>query len=485
MDEIINNHQIGPFEYVTVTSTTLYSKKELNNVLLSRLGDVKKKTYDLQNFPVVALSQDNLSLSIDKALLTEAATRVSQKDLRRAQVEGPLFMMQATKKAMMDYVTLNTITYNFNPTSGADGELSYVKISIMDNRFKTPRCLRSIIHNSNLSYTGLFSLDHSFHKNDIQDIVLKIENPKNNFLDGKVWGSATIEMSIVESDQAFTTDMLPTTGTYRIGFSFLTKHKRNPSHFDMGLKETSRSYLQEMAKKGLISDRTKSSVNQKLDFSKIAGSAVDSEEFNNRDDDFSDDMPRPSMSKSKVDFVSNFVSSVPPVSAVQRTTSRPLTATYRQTPPPRQVSIPSPQYPPNYSMPTPQPDEEVVESPARVLSPNNPFRHMVSSPPGSPSHRTPSPPSAPPMPKSILKGKGRATFSSPPAQPSHLSPVFVPPSSPVVSPTVLQNRQIVADSNLGSTFEPISLFSSAAHPHIVATTDVIPPHSKLFSTDEY
>jgi hypothetical protein len=317
-----------------------------------------------------------------------------------------------------------------------------------------------------LSYTGLFALEHSIHKDDIHHLIVKIENPRNNFNEDVVWGSATFDMSVVESDRSITTDVLPATGTYRIGFSFLTKNKRNPHHVDMSIRENDRQDFRGMAKKGQILDRTKSSANQTLDFSKIVGSAADSVDLEEREGDF--DSP-PAKGKNRVEWTSNFVSDVhryPAINTAEasitlspRNPFRPeieketatqqvpiLKSSLRSTmksPPPSSSKLLGTDYPqaePSISIPSFEKQSSVT------MSPRNPFR-------------TSSPSILPPSPLNI---------------PTELT------SSPVATPSVLLNRAAVKNSNLGTVGNRIQVMTTSQHPHIIATTEDVPKHSKLW-----
>lgn len=437
LDEMMDKHRAGPFDYVTVTSTTLFSKKELNNILISKMGKAKTISYELSDFPVVHLKGEAMELNAGQAIKASAAAKFLADHRRKAGKMTNVELKEETHNSMLPYITLNSILYHFDPTDSFAGDMSFVKVTIMDNRRNTPVSIRSVIHNSNISFSAMFSLDHSIHKDDLEHIILKIENPKNQFRSEIVWGSASIDMVIVESDRSVTTDLLPITGTHRIGMSFLSKHKRNPRFFDASLKESGRRTLHQMSKSGQIIDRTRT--NQIVDFSKAAGSGADSVDIDerNRDEEFSP-FPTAGPSLSTAHYVTqNHAPAIDP----NTIPPSPRREDHYQPLPPLDPT----HFPPNQ----PQPSQDPPKSPrptrrVRVLSPSSPY----------PESRLPL---------------------------SSHSPSPVP--EPVQLPeAVIANQQLIQNSNLGTAEQPAQVFVGAKNPHVAAVA--LPSHSALFEASK-
>jgi hypothetical protein len=453
--EIAENHRHGPFEYVTITSTVSYSKKELQNVLLAKLGDAKTRTTELTDFPVVLLKGSTLDLTVDKAIISAAIQR-APRSVRNKAMKGTLVDQRLLAlNHVMDFISLNAVFYNFDPAGGFGSDISFVKVSLIDNRLKVPKVLRSVIHNSNLSFSCVFALDHSIYKADLGRLTLRIENPKNPYTSDIVWGSATFDMTVVESDRSITNDLLPVTGTHRIGYTLLTEHRRNPREFDASITEVTRKALISKMKAGQIMDRTKIKSKQMLDFSKLMGSAADVEDLAARENDFDSEDQEPSIgvtqAAERVARMNNNPQYLP---------SQPIASTSEQVP------AKPPQFPHHSLGSVPTTGYWVSEASSNepvVLSPRNPFRTLSPDVTESPTSSS--------MP-SDEKGKRVVRVMSPRSKPMPLQHH---------SPTIpKKNHQLVESSNLGSQSAPIQVVASAEHPFVIATTDALPAHSKLF-----
>jgi hypothetical protein len=341
---------------------------------------------------------------------------------------------------------------------------------------KEPRCLRSMVFNSNLSYSGMICLDHSVHKDDIHLITLKIENPKNPFLSDKVWGSFSVSISIVESDRGITKDVLAVTGSYRVGASLLSKHKRNPRHLNMAMNQNVKDGLTDLFKKRMILDRTSGPNAQRLDFSKVAGSAADSVDLEEREEDFNS--PPPPVAQEVGTSDGRHARFSEPATR-SRVSQEWLNSTPRSRPPQSR----SPLAPPiwddkihaeNQSHLQGVPSSIQVPYPLRSPPPQS-GRLYYGTPPTSPKitygddYRSPklSPthPSSSPKPiKSAMKG-GRD---------------LVPEEK--MSPLILateENKELVQTTNVGTSAVRAQIYATSEHPHIIATTDALPSLSRL------
>lgn len=442
LEEVASKHMQGPFEYVTITSQMMHSKKDLNNMLLSKMEGAQTRVYDVNNFPVVKLNVNSLTMTIDKSILTAISDRVGKKQLMAARKSGNAFLEAAIKRHMKDYVTYSFLLFNFDPTTNVHNKISHVKMAILDNRLKRPESVRSMIFNSNMSYTGLFSMDHSVHKDDLHHMALRIDNPNNPFKPGIVWGSLTIDLTVIESDRSLTMDTLAVTGTYRTALSFFLNHRRNPAHLDATIDQNTKEELMPLFRSGQILDRTTASYNQKIDFSRAVGSAADSVDLANREQDFEGEDER-TMSPEPSEIKPSVVSFAQHQASLQRPPAKSILKKdkMRSPPPKPAVSLPS----------------------SPVMSPNNPFRNQVAlSPldrksPLPPSSPKPLAPSSPYLTDSELLNTPRGT----------------------AHPTVL-NAEATKDSNLGSVTRRAHVFAGPSNPHVIATTELLPAHSKLF-----
>jgi hypothetical protein len=495
LKEVIEKHQAGPVDNFTITTTNAFSKKDMNNVLMKDLRVQEEELIDLGSFPVNDLKHNFMEFNMDAPIIDALV----QKKKKTFSLRSESSLATAVVSKMKPYIRLVKMTFVYRPTASYTNPIHTILVTLEDRRYRNPISVRSVSFNANLTIATIFSLDYSVSKDDLADIVLTISNPNNMFKEGVVYGSLKFDLSVSESEEALTTDMLPVTASYGIGASMLASHKKNPKHLDASFAETTRSNLRTLFLKGMVVDRTRPDSEKTVDFSRVMGSAADSEDLQGRDDDFeveSDAGKGKAVGSGKAAAIARWSGSVQGEGNTRFVNKYETKSTQQFTPPPSHQ----------------QPARSAMKQPQRHQSPHNPFgdhqqpetsRQGQNNPysrQGSPLEQGESYQSSLAQvhqPSPLRQDSGPPTFQPtpvpnwPPHQlpesydAQHPSTSYIqgtlltrghsPQSSPHVTRARVPTHIQVLDSNAGTTASPLTVIATNETPHIDATVTQLSP----------
>jgi len=265
------------------------------NYLLAKVGVVESVVLPVENIPIIDLEESVHEWSFYDVVVQHKADKLRlaqhRKKLNNPGARGLHVMTDDEAKKfvlskMMNYINIESIITHFDPTVSFTDSYCDVRFMILDDRFGQDHVSREAINNSNIPTSHIMCLDHSVHLKNLKDLKFRVEILNNPLAEGVVWGSLKFSLSMKMAHTAVSNDLLPTLAVYRAPASLLATHKRDPRFIRLSMTQRSLDTAKEKLKKGQIMDLTKERHAQKIDFSKLAGSAAGSDISKERAGDF-------------------------------------------------------------------------------------------------------------------------------------------------------------------------------------------------------
>jgi len=230
--------QTGPFEYVSLSSSTLETKQSRLTALLSRRPNWRVIRGDLPAASPMTC--------VDRVITLRLADAIPDKFLA----------------ATTAWIALERLTLGFTSAQSVYSAYSTIAVQLYDERLNTNEAVRSVIAPNNFGFDCEMSMDNCVHVKDIPLIKLRVEMRNSIFDEGVAWGTLIVGVEISESAVARQLSAQDTIAVLRVPDSALRSRKTNPNHVDLCVDQDDVDNLAAMYKKGRIIDHTKSVTKQ-------------------------------------------------------------------------------------------------------------------------------------------------------------------------------------------------------------------------------